>query len=61
MLPGIAGRRRVDARAASPNRPSEPPRPTVIEGTFKRLDDDGDDRNLSPLVASDIVAAGAAC
>jgi UPF0716 protein FxsA len=40
MLPGIAGRRRVEQRAASPNRPSEPPRPTVIEGTFERLDDD---------------------
>jgi UPF0716 protein FxsA len=42
MLPGIAGRRRVDQRSASPNRPSEPPRPTVIEGTFQRLDDDSD-------------------
>jgi hypothetical protein len=41
MLPGIAGRRRVDQRATSPNRPSEP-RPTVIEGTFERLDDEGD-------------------
>ena len=41
MLPGIAGRRRVDQRATSQNRPSEP-RPTVIEGTFERLDDEGD-------------------
>jgi UPF0716 protein FxsA len=41
MLPGIAGRRRVDQRATSPNRPSEP-RLTVIEGTFERLDDEGD-------------------
>jgi UPF0716 protein FxsA len=42
MLPGIAGRRRGDARAASPNHSSEPPRPIVIEGSYKRLDDDGD-------------------
>jgi UPF0716 protein FxsA len=37
MLPGLAGRRRADAPASE-----QPTRPIVIEGTYKRLDDDGD-------------------
>jgi len=37
MLPGLAGRRRADAPAGE-----QPARPIVIEGTYKRLDDDGD-------------------
>ena len=37
MLPGLAGRRRADAPAGE-----QPARPIVIEGTYKRLDDDRD-------------------
>ena len=35
MLPGLAGRRRAEAPAGE-----QPARPIVIEGTYKRLDDD---------------------
>jgi UPF0716 protein FxsA len=42
MLPGISGQRPADERASSPGRPSEPKRPIVIEGTYQRLDDNGD-------------------
>jgi len=41
MLPGIATRRR--AEPATADRP-QPGRPIVIEGTYKRLDDDKDAR-----------------
>ena len=37
MLPGLAGRRRAEAPAGE-----QPARPIVIEGTYKRLDDDRD-------------------
>jgi UPF0716 protein FxsA len=37
MLPGLAGRRRAKAPAGE-----QPARPIVIEGTYKRLDDDRD-------------------
>ena len=39
LLPGLAGRRRAEAPAGEP-----PARPIVIEGTYKRLDDDRDSK-----------------
>jgi UPF0716 protein FxsA len=42
VMPGMAGRRRVDDPPASPRGGSEPARPIVIEGTYERLDDDRD-------------------
>ncbi len=39
MLPGLAGRRRAEAPAGE-----QPVRPIVIEGTYKRLDDDRDSK-----------------
>jgi UPF0716 protein FxsA len=39
MLPGLAGRRRAEAPAGE-----QPARPIVIEGTYKRLDDDRDSK-----------------
>lgn len=40
MLPGLAGRRSAAAPAGGDH--SQPARPIVIEGTYKRLDDDRD-------------------
>jgi UPF0716 protein FxsA len=40
MLPGLAGRRRAEAPAGGDQ--SQPARPIVIDGTYKRLDDDRD-------------------
>jgi UPF0716 protein FxsA len=40
MLPGLAGPRRAETTASDDR--SQPARPIVIEGTYKRLDDDRD-------------------
>jgi UPF0716 protein FxsA len=40
MLPGLAGQRRAETSAGDDR--SQPARPIVIDGTYKRLDDDRD-------------------